>query len=112
MSKDQRIADKFGETFKDEEEDPALFVTLRKMEVGHNIQKRLGTANVTSSETPADLFHLISGSRNPTGFDMGADNVQQSAEYFFLQPTSNKRISNTNDSLTGCKKCIILKCKS
>ncbi|GIX95659.1 hypothetical protein CDAR_552011 [Caerostris darwini] len=113
MSEDERKADSFGETFKDEAEDPELFGTLRRVQVGRNMQNRPGTGNATSSEPPADLFHRISGPRNPMNFDMGAEgrqnavrsseNVHQSAEYFFSQRTSNKRnVSNTDDSISGC----------
>ncbi|GIY29515.1 hypothetical protein CEXT_100751 [Caerostris extrusa] len=113
MSQDERKSDSFGETFKDEAEDPALFENLRKTEVGCNMQNHPGTGNATSSESPADLFHRMSGPRNPMNFDMAAEggqnvvrsseNVHQSAEYFFSQRTSIKRnISNTNDSLIGC----------
>ncbi|GIY50085.1 hypothetical protein CEXT_266091 [Caerostris extrusa] len=76
MSDDERITVRFGETFKEEEEVPALFETLRKIEIGHNIQNRLGTGNVTSSEPPADLFHCMPGPRNPISFDMGAEGVR------------------------------------
>ncbi|GIY50078.1 hypothetical protein CEXT_266051 [Caerostris extrusa] len=114
MSADERKADSFGETFKDEAEDPELFENLRRTEVGRNMQNRPGTGNATSSEPSSSPFHRMSGPRNPMSFDMGAeggqnalrssDNVHQSADYFFSQRTSNKRkISNTNDSLTGCR---------
>ncbi|GIY13929.1 hypothetical protein CDAR_513861 [Caerostris darwini] len=109
MSEDKRKADRFGETFKDEEEDPARFENLRRTEVGRNMQNCPGTGNATSSEPPADLSDL----RNPISFGMGAEggqkavhfseNVHQSVDYFFPQRTSIKRnVSSTNDSLTGC----------
>ncbi|GIY29516.1 hypothetical protein CEXT_100761 [Caerostris extrusa] len=91
MSEDERKSDSFGETFKDEAEDPALFETLRRVQVGRNMQNHLRTGNATSSEPPADLFHRMPGPRNPISFYMGADNVQQSADYFFLQRTSNTK---------------------
>ncbi|GIY03969.1 hypothetical protein CDAR_40881 [Caerostris darwini] len=111
MSKDQRTADSFCDSFKDDEEDPAFFETLRRIQVGRSMQNRPGTGNATSSEPPADLFHRMSGRPNPMSFDIGAEggqnavrsseNVHQSSDYFFSQRTSNKRnISNTNDSLT------------
>ncbi|GIY61788.1 hypothetical protein CDAR_408881 [Caerostris darwini] len=124
MSEDERKADSFGETFKDDAEDPEIFENLRKTKVGRNMQNRPSTGNATTSEPPADLFHRISGPPNPMSFDMGAEggqnavrsseNVHQSADYFFSQRTSNKRnLSNNNDSSTGCsvwnKKCVILK---
>ncbi|GIY50069.1 hypothetical protein CEXT_265991 [Caerostris extrusa] len=103
----------FGETFKDEAEDRALLENLRRAEVGCDMQNCPGTGNTTSSEPPADLFHRMSGPRNPISFDMGLEggqnavrsleNVHQSADYIFSQRTSNKRnLSNTNDSLTRC----------
>ncbi|GIX71713.1 hypothetical protein CDAR_526001 [Caerostris darwini] len=113
MSEDERKADSFGETFKDDSEDPAVFETLRRVQIGRNMQNRPGTGNATSSEPPADLFHGMSGPRNPIGSDMGeeggqnavrtSENIHQSADYLFSQRTSNKRnLSNTNDSSTGC----------
>ncbi|GIY73336.1 hypothetical protein CEXT_669521 [Caerostris extrusa] len=113
MSEDERKADSFGETFKDEEEDPARFENLRRTEVGRNMQNRPGTGNAMLSEPPAELFHRMSGPRNPLSSDMGAEggqntvrtleNIHQSADYFFSQRTSNKRsLSITNDSLTRC----------
>ncbi|GIY03970.1 hypothetical protein CDAR_40891 [Caerostris darwini] len=77
------------------------------------MQNRPGTGNATSSEPPADLFHRMSGSRNPICSGMSVEggqnvvrssgNVQQSVEYFLSQSTSNKRsIAKTNDSASGC----------
>ncbi|GIY04843.1 hypothetical protein CDAR_532321 [Caerostris darwini] len=113
MSEDERKADSFGETFKDEAENPALSETLRRTEVGRNMLNRPEKGNATSSESSSDLFHRISVSRNPMSFDMGAEggqnavrsseNVHQSDELSFSQRTSIKRnISNSDDSLTGC----------
>ncbi|GIY60048.1 hypothetical protein CDAR_25622, partial [Caerostris darwini] len=110
---DERKADSFGETFKDGSEDPALFETLLRVQVGRNMQNRPGTGNATSSDRPADLFHRMLGPRNPISSDIGAEggqnavrsseNLQQSADYCFSQRTSNKKnLSNANDSLIGC----------
>ncbi|GIY29514.1 hypothetical protein CEXT_100741 [Caerostris extrusa] len=54
MSEDERKADKFGKTFKDEADDPELFENLRRTEVGRAMQNRPWTGNATSSER-----HLI-----------------------------------------------------
>ncbi|GIY60716.1 hypothetical protein CDAR_170641 [Caerostris darwini] len=113
MSEDERKVDSFGETFKDEAEDPALYEALRRVQVAHNMQNRPGTGNAMSCEPPADLFHRMSGSRNPICSGMSVEggqnvvrssgNVQQSVEYFLSQSTSNKRsIAKTNDSASGC----------
>ncbi|GIY29519.1 hypothetical protein CEXT_100781 [Caerostris extrusa] len=113
MSEDERKADSFGETFKDEAEDPALSENPRRTEVGRDMQNRPGTGYATSSEPPDDLFHRMPGPRNPMSSDMGAErgqnvvrsseNVHQSDDYFLSQRTSNKRnLSNSNDSSTGC----------
>ncbi|GIX96376.1 hypothetical protein CDAR_592221 [Caerostris darwini] len=76
MSEDERKADRFVKTFKDEAEDPAVFENLRRPEVGHNMQNRPGTGNATSSEPSSGPFHRISGPRNPVSFDMGAEGGQ------------------------------------
>ncbi|GIX95669.1 hypothetical protein CDAR_19751, partial [Caerostris darwini] len=89
-----------------------FFTFFRRVQVGRNTQNRPGTGNVTSNEPSSDLFRRTSGPRNPISSDMGAEggqtvvrssnNVQQSADYFFSLPTSNKRdISNTNHYLAG-----------
>ncbi|GIY48825.1 hypothetical protein CDAR_282711, partial [Caerostris darwini] len=113
MTEDERKAGSFGETFKDEAEDPALFENLRKTEVGRNMQNRSRTGNATSSEPPADIFHRTSGPPNSVRSDMGAaggqnavrssENIHQSADYCFSQRTSNERnLSNIDDSVSGC----------
>ncbi|GIY50076.1 hypothetical protein CEXT_266041 [Caerostris extrusa] len=76
MSEDERKADSFVETFKDEAEDPALFQNLRRSEVGRDMQNRPGSGNATSSEPPAELFHRMPGPRNPMSSDMGAERGQ------------------------------------
>ncbi|GIY24565.1 hypothetical protein CDAR_102771, partial [Caerostris darwini] len=97
--------DSFGETFNDEEDDPALFETLQRVQVGRNMQNLLGTGKVRdrSNELSSRLFHGTSGPRNPICTDMGAEggqNVVRSSENMQQQkPTSNKRdISKTSDS--------------
>ncbi|GIY04838.1 hypothetical protein CDAR_532291 [Caerostris darwini] len=80
-----------------------------------NMQNRPRTGNVMLNDPSSRLFHGISGPRNYKSFDVGveggqnvvrsSENLQQSAEYFLSQPTSNKRnISNAKDSASGCKK--------
>ncbi|GIY60045.1 hypothetical protein CDAR_25601 [Caerostris darwini] len=114
MSKDERKFDSFA---AEEEEDMSNLERLQRAPAGNNVQNRLARGNVgdASNEPTSDLFHFMSGPRNPICSDMGAEggqnvirsseNVQQSDEYSFLQPTSNKRnISDTKDSASGCKK--------
>ncbi|GIX79963.1 hypothetical protein CDAR_568761 [Caerostris darwini] len=76
MSEDERKADSFGETFKDEAEDLELFENLRRVQVGRNMQNRPGTRNATSSESSSGPFNHISGPQNPVSFDMGAEGDQ------------------------------------
>ncbi|GIY48831.1 hypothetical protein CDAR_282741 [Caerostris darwini] len=78
-----------------------------------NMQNRPRTGNVMLNDPSSRLFHRISGPGNHMSIEVGAEggqnvvssseNVQQSAEYFSFQPTSNKsNIANTQDSLSGC----------
>ncbi|GIY19685.1 hypothetical protein CDAR_274591 [Caerostris darwini] len=95
MPEDERISNSLGETFNDEEEDLPVFETPQKGYVADG-----------SNEPSSALFHRISDPRNPICFDMGAarernvvrssENVQQSADYFLLQPTSNKTCLNSS----------------
>ncbi|GIY50080.1 hypothetical protein CEXT_266061 [Caerostris extrusa] len=134
MSKDEKKFDSFGEISKDKEEKLSLPETLLGAPAGRNVQNQLAigngrdgshepssgnmqnrprTRNVMLNEPSSGLFQRISGPRNHTSFDVGAEggqnvvrsseNVQKSAEYFSFQPTSNKRnIAITQDSLSGC----------
>ncbi|GIY47115.1 hypothetical protein CDAR_212331 [Caerostris darwini] len=114
MSKDEREFDSFAEISK-EEEDRSILETLLRAPSGSNVQNQLARGNVgdASNEPTSDLFHYMSGPRNPICSDMGAEggqnvvcfseNVKQSTEYSLSQPTSNKRnLSDTQDSLPSC----------
>ncbi|GIY61785.1 hypothetical protein CDAR_408861 [Caerostris darwini] len=115
MSRDERKFHSFAEISKDNDEDMSVPETLLRAPAGRNVQNQLARGNLgdASNEPSSDLCRHASGPRNPISSDMRAEggqnavrsseNVQQSAEYSLLQPTSNKRnISDTNDSTSGC----------
>ncbi|GIY69133.1 hypothetical protein CDAR_35951 [Caerostris darwini] len=106
----KRKFDSFGEISIDTDKDMSLSETLLRAPAGSNVQNQLARRNVGDGS-----IEPSSGPRNHMRFDLGAEggqnvvssseNVQQSAQYFLFQPTSNKRdIANTQDSLSGCSK--------
>ncbi|GIX97846.1 hypothetical protein CEXT_680461 [Caerostris extrusa] len=87
MSEDERKADSFGETFKDEAEDPALFQNLRIAEVGCDMQNRPGSGNATPREPLAEVFRRMPGPRNPMSSDMDSERGQKCCPHFREHPT-------------------------
>ncbi|GIY43880.1 hypothetical protein CDAR_70181 [Caerostris darwini] len=115
MSKDEKKFVSFAEISSDEEENISILEWLLRAPAGSNVQNQLARGNVGdgSNGLSSDFCRHASGPRNPICTNMGAEgglnvvrsseNVQQSAGYSLLQPTSNNRnISNTIDSASGC----------
>ncbi|GIY48827.1 hypothetical protein CDAR_282721 [Caerostris darwini] len=108
MSKDERKFDSFGQISKDKEEDMSLPEMLLRAPAGSNGQNHLdrrngGDGTHEPSSGPGNHMSFEVGAEGGQNVGRSSENVQQSAEYFSFQPTSNKRnIAIMQDSLSGC----------